>query len=203
VSQVLDITPSGFKHARHEFERAGVVALCRKCHRTTDATVKPANDLSAAFRRKDPGAASLSSAWCKRRAILERLASIASPAVSRMSLYPWNSYRKVVLTLLQAMSRRSDKEEDPVKMQLISGLSAIALLAAAGIAVAQDKGGRGAPPGAAPGASPGNAGAGEMGAGNASPSAERGNEGGPASEKGGAPETKTGSHSVMSGGETR
>jgi hypothetical protein len=72
------------------------------------------------------------------------------------------------------MNRKSGKEEDPVKMQLISGLSAIALLAAAGIAVAQDKGG----------ASPGNAGTGEMGAGNASPGAERGNQGGPTSEKG-------------------
>jgi hypothetical protein len=57
-----------------------------------------------------------------------------------------------------------------VKMQLISGLSAIALLAAAGVAVAQDKGGREASPSAAPGASAG---------------AERGNEGSPASEKGG------------------
>ena len=54
-----------------------------------------------------------------------------------------------------------------MKMQLISGLSAIALLAAAGVAVAQDKGGREASPGAAPGAG-----------------AERGNEGAPASEKG-------------------
>jgi hypothetical protein len=58
-----------------------------------------------------------------------------------------------------------------VKMQLISGLSAIALLAAAGVALAQEKGGREASPSAAPGANAG---------------AERGNEGSPASEKGAA-----------------
>jgi hypothetical protein len=56
-----------------------------------------------------------------------------------------------------------------VKMQLISGLSAIALLAAAGVAVAQEKGGREASPSAAPGANAG---------------AEHGNEGAPVSEKG-------------------
>jgi hypothetical protein len=81
-----------------------------------------------------------------------------------------------------------------VKMQLISGLSAIALLAAAGVAVAQDKGGREATPSAAPGAG-----------------AERGNEGSPASEKGGvskqrpitavqkAPENEKSSQRVQSG----
>ena len=58
-----------------------------------------------------------------------------------------------------------------MKMQLISGLSAIALLAAAGVAVAQDKGGREASPSAAPGANAG---------------AERGNKSSPASQKGAA-----------------
>ena len=93
------------------------------------------------------------------------------------------------------MSRISDKEEDPVKMQLISGLGAIALLAAAGVAVAQDKGGREASPSAAPGANAG---------------AERGNEGSPASEKGAvqqrpitgaqkAPENEKSSQRVQSG----
>jgi hypothetical protein len=63
----------------------------------------------------------------------------------------------------------SDREEYPVKKQLISGLSAIALLAVADVAVAQEKGGREASPSAAPGANVG---------------AEYGNEGAPASEKG-------------------
>ena len=69
------------------------------------------------------------------------------------SLFPLELLAEGGVALLHpAMNRKSGKEEDPVKMQLISGLSAIALLAAAGIAVAQDKGG----------ASPGNAGTGEM-----------------------------------------